>query len=66
MVSKNAKKVKRGAKTSYGNYALSQIPNPFVSTNKFKLHKARKSLVSPGNGKKAFLGNNSNILESFK
>lgn len=65
MVTKNSKKSKRGAKTSYGNYAQVQAINPFV-TNKFKLQKARKSLISAGNSKKSILGNSSNILETFK
>jgi hypothetical protein len=48
----NSKKPKRGVKTSYGNYTILQSQNPFLN-NKFKLHKARKSLITNGS-KKSF------------
>lgn len=55
----NSKKPKRGVKTSYGNY--NNLQNPFVN-NKFKLHKARKSLIT--NGSKKSIQNYSYAFEN--
>jgi hypothetical protein len=65
-ISNKNKKVKRGAKTSYGNYSQTPVHNPFVVGNKFKLHKARKSLVTQGGQKNNILMSNSHIFDSFK
>lgn len=65
-VSGKNKKVKRGVKTSYGNYAQCQAPSPFMFNNKINIHKARKSLVANGNSKKTFYVNNSHVMDSFK
>lgn len=67
MSNKN-KKVKRGVKTSYGNYTQYHVPMNF--NNKFKLHKGRKSLIANTNtnSKKTILIKNAkgSFMDSFR
>lgn len=46
MSNKQNKKIKRGVKTSYGNYAQCGPIHFGAPNNKLKLHKARKSLMT--------------------
>ncbi|CAI2381034.1 unnamed protein product [Moneuplotes crassus] len=51
-VGKNGKKVKRGVKTSYGNYTKLRSQTSFIANNKLKLRKGRKSVA--GSNKQSF------------
>ena len=67
-VTNKNKKVKRGVKTSYGNYTQHHVPMNFNA--KFNMHKARKSLMTTGNtnSKKTILIKNAknSFMDSFK
>lgn len=61
-----SKKVKRGVKSSYGNYIQSKNPHQFNISNNLKLSKGRKSIVTTGASKKSFGAyRGSSILDSF-
>jgi len=57
--------MKRGVKTSYGNYTQLRPQSSFVN-NKFKLQKNRKSMITTGNLKQNTFYMNPKGIDSFK